>query len=312
MTTSKYFEIVNKYLVAYLDNDKNTLEKIVDQNIKAVYSTIGKIKGKKELIEKLYWKEEYDIRTVTTTNVMSYYDNGYIIIGLIAHHLIANERNRQFYPLSFGGKYVFKLNKSDAKIEDVYYAQEYQVENTMYIKSWEFAKRIPDLAAIHCFDLQKMLTQADNKSLEERLREYTYIYFWALDTRNEEVLRQMSKDDLHMLRYKTMSYGKFEFKGIEGLSNFIDENRNYYMQDNFSITIRKVLYNEDKIIVKASHLLPSRTGTKKLNINTKYHTFYDEEIFVTFEKEADTYKVADVAMEKLADVQLNGYKLLRL
>lgn len=310
MVRSRYFEVVDKYLVAYIDNDAAGITAVIADDAVIDYSTIGKKNGKSEITKALSWKETYDIRTVTTSNVMSYADGDNIVIALMAHFLIADEWKKYLYPLSFGGKFVFKIDATSSLIREIVYVQEYQVENTLYIRDWKLASRVADLSATKLFDLDKKMEEIQTEEGVQKFEDLVKVFFWAFDQQDYTVLRSMASDNIHLLRYKTYSYGQFETTGIDNINLFIEQNREYYAQDNFAITIRNIEKDGDDVIVTASHLLPQRTGTKKLNVNTKYHSFYDEDITIRFILIDGSYQISDISMVKMADVQYNGYKLL--
>jgi hypothetical protein len=279
------YEMIDQFLSAFLRNDCADIASVLDDNISIDFSTVGKHQGKKDVLKALEWKS-FEIHTITVTNELSYLlENGYKKVALIAHFMAGFERGPQLYPVCFGGKFVFTLYKN--KILKITYVQEYQAENTLFIKEWKLAKRISNLSSLD-FDLNQILAKnPDKKTLVK-------VFFWALDGKDMDILQAISDSNLHISRLRTMSYGpKFEANSFDTLEHFIDESKNYYSMDQYSLTIR----NEDENSVTASHLIPYRLGTKKLNSSTKYNAYYDEDIIVRFKDN----KIADVEIKKITD-----------
>lgn len=305
--------MIDTFLHAFTTNNREALKSVLADDVQINFSTIGTHQGLENVCNALAWNENYMIHTVTVTNVMSYKENGSTVTALIAHHMIANERGPELYPLCFGGKYVFTTDDKTGKITKVDYAQEYQVENTLYIRHWNLATRISNLAAVDCFDLDKAYDAAVAISDPEQVAiALSYLFFWAVDKKDMGMIRKLAAENLHMIRMKTMSYGKFETSGIENVEQFIDESKAYYSMDQYSISVNNVASTDDKIIVNTSHLIPYRLGTKKLNVNTKYHAFFDEDIIITFTKTDNGFRIEDVTMKKIVDIRSHGFEIKHL
>jgi hypothetical protein len=307
------YEIIDRYLNSWLKNNLRLNDEILDDNISIHYSTIGDYQEKQSVLNALAWDADYAISTTTITNCMEYTDAAGIHAALIAHHMIANEKGPYLFPLCFGGKYVFLLERDGSRIKSVSYAQEYQAENTLYIKNWHLADRISDLGFISDFQIEKYVDDAYRKSdCREIAADLSKAFFWALDAQNFGILNQLTSKDIHIKRLKTMSYGAFEIYNQSQLPKFIQESKNYYSMDQYSFTIRGTEETKNSIVVHTSHLIPYRLGTKKLNTNTKYHSFYDEDIDITFIKDGNKYVITDINMKKIVDVHYNGFEVLHL
>lgn len=305
------YEVIDAFLTSYVKNDWQGLSSALAEDIQIQYSTVGNHTGLGDVRDALKWKESYNVHTVTTTNVLSYIEGEHTVVGLIAHHLIGNEAGSEFYPLCFGGKYVFTLDNSTGKISRICYAQEYQVENTLYIRDWKLAGNNPDLSAVAGFYLLKARdAAAAGSNPQEAVKELSKVFFWAMDTNNLAFAKELVTSNIHALRYKTMSYGKIETSGADELEQFIKDCRAYYAMDQYSIAIRSVDERDGALVVNASHLVPHRTGTKKLNVNTKYHSFFDEDIQITFIAEGGAWRIQDLSMKKIVDVHYNGFDIL--
>lgn len=305
-------EVIRAFLTAYVKNDRDVLARTLDENVELNYSTIGVHHGREAALRALAWQEDYNVHTVTVTNQLPYSDGERDVVGLIAHHLIGNERGSELFPLVFGGKYVFTLCRKTGRLLRICYAQEYQAENTLYIRHWRLAGHEGAYSAIEDFDPRRALAGLEDAPLAEQAAAVCKAFFWAADTGNTELVRALADPEIHALRYKTMSYGSFESSGADALSDFFAQCRAYYAMDQYSFAIRGVEEREDSVVLTASHLIPHRTGTKKLNVNTKYHSFFDEDITVSMKRTPQGLRILDVTMKKIADVHYNGFELLEL
>lgn len=306
MERSQYLKIIDLFMSAYLKGDMHSIDDILADDIEIHYSTIGDYYGKEEVRKALLLTDHYDIHTTTITNEMSYIDGQYEVFGMIGHHLIGNEQGSEFYPLCFGGKYVFVFQHS--LIEKIYYSQEYQVENTIYIKNWKLASHYSNLEKVKGFDLMKVCSHKQDEKTD--IAQLVKAFFWAFDACDMDCISQIVSDDIFLQRQKTMAYGTMECHGLDHVSAFIQENKDYYSMDQFSITIRSITPLEDGYIVKGSHLIPHRVGTKKLNVHTKYSSFFDEDFIIDIKLTDGKYKISRIIFTKIVDVHLNGFEVL--
>ena len=311
MESSHY--LIEQFLIAYTKNQLSKIIDILDENITIHYSTIGFHSGINNVLNILKFNQLFDINTVTISNEISYNDNEIDNFYLIVHHLLANESESELYPLCFGGKYVFKINTVTNKIIEINYSQEYQVENTLYIKDWNFAKKVSDLSIIaSSFDINRayssiMKTNDINKIASDLVK----LFCLALDSNNIDFINQIVTDDVHLVRPKTMSYGQFEALNKSEIPQFINDTKEYYSMDQYSITINHI-QNKENITLNLSHLIPHRTGTKKLNVNTKYHSSFDEDITITLINNNNKLLIKEFICNKITDIHYNGFNLLRI
>lgn len=78
----------------------------------------------------------------------------------------------------------------------------------------------------------------------------------------------------------------------------------------YSVAIDGARYISDtEVNVTAQHLTPHRPGNKKLNSLTKYHTFFDEDIELTWIMEGEWLKLKAVTIKRAADLAYYGYKI---
>lgn len=297
-------EIVQKFLVAYTDSNLSSIPDILSDDIEINYSNISSAKGKDNVTDVLKWDYNFDVKRVTTTNVLSYTKDHYEYTGLIAHHLVSFEKNNEMFPLVFGGKYVFKVDLHTNVIDKIAFVLEYQAENTIYVKDkWKLSTGQNDYSLLSEFDTITVLQNAVKK---KDMAGIVNLFFWCLDTNDLEILDKLCSDDFIISRDKSVGHGRFSSDKRE-LNKFIENTNQYYALNQNSIRINEI-NDGDSITVTAQRLTPHRLGTKKLNSTTKYHSFFDEDISLIINSQ--TLKIESVDMKKAADVFYNGIKLL--
>lgn len=299
-------EITDQFLLAYTENELGSVQNILYDKIKLNYSNIGMITGRENVLKSLAWQQNFDVRRVTVTNEMSYVSDNIQTTGLIAHHLVSHEKNNEFFPFVFGGKYVFSQNITTQQIEQISFVLEYQAENTIYAKGlWKLSNGRNDYSSLSSFDTGKILDSAEK---EQDFRSLVNLFFWCLDTEDIPLLQQIVSDDFIITREQSVGEGRFE--GRKALQNYIALTNSYYALDEHSIRINETTERGNgEIYVYAQHLTPHRLGTKKLNSITKYHSFFDEDIYILIDR--NTFRLRSVTMKKAADVSPNGIRLLR-
>lgn len=297
-------EIVQKFLVAYTDNNLASIPDILADDIEINYSNISSAKGKNNVTDVLKWDYNFDVTRVTTTNVLSYTKDHYEYIGLIAHHLVSFEKNNEMFPLVFGGKYVFKVNLHTNVIDKIAFVLEYQSENTIYVKGkWKLSTGQNDYSLLSEFDT---ITVLQNAMKEKDLHSIVNLFFWCLDTGDFDILDKLCSEKFTVSRDKSVGHDRFT-SDKKSLNKFMENTNQYYALNQNSIRINKINYG-DFISVTAQRLTPHRLGTKKLNSTTKYHSFFDEDISLIINSQSLKLESAD--MKKAADVYYNGIKLL--
>ncbi|MFQ9514384.1 MAG: hypothetical protein ACLRZ9_01015 [Eubacterium sp.] len=299
-----YRKITNNFLTYYIENDYNNLSLILSENLTTNYSNLPNVNDKKSLLHGLKWEYSYDVKRVTTTNFMHYIDGKYAFVGLIAHHLVSFEKNNEMFPLTFGGKYVFKINCETAMIEDISFVLEYQAENTIYIKDkWVLSNGQNNYSSFCNFDSNKIYSESIKKCDFKTL---TNLFFWCLDTQNLTLLDNLCSDSFFISRDKSVGSDNFT-ADKNNIEQFIHDTNKYYALNQNSIKINNIQY-DSIITINAQRLTPHRLGTKKLNSLTKYHSFFDEDIVITINP--STLKFESIVMKKVADVFYNGITLL--
>lgn len=297
-------EMIQKFLIAYTENDLISIRDLLSDDIEIDYSNIPSARGFDSVASALKWDEQYDVKRVTTTNYLSYEAGHYEYIGLIAHHLVSFEKNNEMFPLVFGGKYVFKVNLHTKVIENISFVLEYQAENTIYVKDkWKLSNGQNDYSLLSGFDTITVLQNAFEK---QDIRSIVNLFFWCMDTNDSEILDRLCSDKFTISRDKSVGHERFT-ADKSNLSQFILNTNNYYALNQNSIRINEINYG-DSVTVSAQRLTPHRLGTKKLNSTTKYHSFFDEDISIVLSRQS--LKIESVDMKKAADVFYNGFQLL--
>lgn len=297
-------EIVKQFLVAYTSNQLDSIKDILSESVEIDYSNITPVSGRDNVISALTWTQQFDVKRVTTTNTMEYFNDNVQIVGLIAHHLVSYEKNNEMFPFVFGGKYVFTINNTTQLIERISFVLEYQAENTVYMKGlWSFANGHNNYDLLSHFDTGKIY----HKAVSERdIATLVNLFFWCLDTKDQDTLDILTAEDFNIARDQSVGHERFQ-ADKETLSAYIKATDNYYNFNQNSIRINEI--NENTVItVSAQHLTPHRLGTKKLNSMTKYHSFFDEDITVIINN--STLLIQSVDMKKVADVYYNGFDIL--
>jgi hypothetical protein len=228
----------------------------------------------------------------------------------MAHHLVADEQGPTLFPFLFGGKYVFTIDTLANQITYISFVLEYQAENAFYVKGlWKLSNGYNDYSPLVHFNTAKALHAFNLLSdRHEKLKAKADLFFWCLDVNDYETLKQLTADAFHIVRYRTMAAGKFE-GDKNTIQDFIKESHDYYALDQYSVAFRNITVQNGKTVLVGQHLTPHRTGTKKLTVNTKYHSFFDEDVFITFDAED---KIENVDIKKAVDVHYNGFDILCL
>lgn len=296
-------EIVNQFLVAYTMNKLESIKERLSENIELDYTNIAPVKGREAALSALKWEQDFDVKRVTTTNRIEYVNHTYVI-GLIAHHLVSYEKSNEMFPLVFGGKYIFIVNKISKLIEKISFVLEYQAENTVYVKNgWKLSNGHNNYLCCKTFNTEYIYqTAVVNKDIWT----LTNLFFWCLDTQDFVSLEKLVAANFTIARDQSVGHTRFE-ANLATLPAYVEETNRYYDLNQHSIRINSI---EDGIVITvyAQHLTPHRLGTKKLNSMTKYHSFFDEDITVTFAK--DSLKIQSVDLNKVADVYYNGFEIL--
>lgn len=297
-------EMVQKFLIAYTENNLTGIRDLLSDDIEINYSNIPPARGVENVVSVLKWEDQYDVKRVTTTNYLSYTADHCEYIGLIAHHLVSFERNNEMFPLVFGGKYVFKINLDTGVIEKISFVLEYQAENTIYVKGrWRLSNGQNDYSLLSEFDT---ITVLHNALAKRDIHSIVNLFFWCLDTNDSEILDRLCSDKFTISRDKSVGHNRFR-ADKSNLYEFISETNHYFALNQNSIRINEVNCC-DSVTVSAQRLTPHRLGTKKLNSTTKYHSFFDEDISLILNNQSLQIESAD--MQKAADVFYNGFQLL--
>lgn len=307
MERSQYLNTIDLFMTSYLKNEISFASKMFADDIEIHFSTIGEFYGKYSVIKALELNSQYAIHTTTITNEMSYFENGRMIYAFIGHHLLADEKDSELYPVCFGGKYIFIFEKD--KIIEICYEQEYQVENTIYLKSWHLASHYSDLQYVQKFKLDKFLNQTTNET--HYIKNLVNAFFWALDIQDMQFIFDIVTDDIYLERQKTMAYGQIIAISKDNIKKFIIQNKEYYSMDQYSIKINEIIKSQDFYIVKGSHLVPQRLGTKKLNVHTKYVSFFDEDFELKISCKNNEYMIKSVIFRKMIDMYMNSIDIIR-
>ncbi|MCB6345177.1 hypothetical protein [Enterocloster lavalensis] len=306
-----YSKMVDEFLISYTEGSLKNSTGILADDIMVNYSNLGKFKGKAQVMEALRLPDDYDVKTVTTSNRMEYSDHGNYYVALVAHHLLSFEKYNEMFPLLFGGKYVFTISESRQLITSVSFVLEYQAENTVYVKDfWEFADGFNDYNALSGFDLLRFLKQSNLESDKTIVAaQLSKLFFWCLDTEAMDILEALTTADFVINRAKVVGSDKI-VGNHDNLSAFIKEDKSHYDLSQYSVAIDGARYISDtEVNVTAQHLTPHRPGNKKLNSLTKYHTFFDEDIELTWIMEGEWLKLKAVTIKRAADLAYYGYKI---
>jgi hypothetical protein len=304
--TTNYQKITDRFLVAYVKNQTSVMEELLAENCKMHFSNLGDVYGKSDILRSLSWEETFDVRTVTATNYLEYTKDGFGYVTLMAHHLVAYEDISELFPFCFGGKYVFLIDP-DNKIQEISFVLEYQTENTALVKGkWKLSNGLNQYDTLSCFDFSLMQQVIAKEPKADRLSDYTKLFFYCMDTGNQNVLTALIDPSLHILRPKTMGGGIIEGTA-ETFGTFLDESRSYYHFDQYSIAVDHQEEKDGKTVLYAQHLTPQRLGTKKLNPANKYHSFFDEDIEITF---SEAERIQDITFSKVTDIHYNGFDIL--
>lgn len=302
MVTNK--QIINNFLTAYTNNCLDSISELLDEQVIYQSTNIGVLKGVDQIIQKLRFHQDFDLSRVTITNRLSYTENNTYVEGLIAHHLVSYEKNNELFPLVFGGKYAFHVNMDTRKITKISFVLEYQAENTIYVKGlWKQSNGRNDYADFSDFNTHTIL---ENSIKSKDIRSLVNLFFWALDTKEMDILKALADPSFSIERDQSVGHDKFT-SNIENIEEYIDATKDYFSLDQNSIRINSI-EEGSTVVVNAQHLTPHRLGTKKLNSLTKYHSFFDEDICIVLN--ANTLKFISVQMKKAADVYYNGISLL--
>lgn len=297
-------QIINNFLTAYTDNCLDSIFELLDDQVVYQSTNLGTLKGAEQVIQKLKFGHDFDLSRVTTTNRLSYTENNTYIAGLIAHHLVSYEKNNELFPLVFGGKYVFHVNMDTRKITKISFVLEYQAENTIYVKGlWKQSNGRNDYTCISDFNTHTIL---ENSMVNKDICSLVNLFFWALDTKEIHILKALADPSFSIMRDQSVGHDTFT-SDIENIDEYITSTKEYFSLDQNSIRINSI-EEGPTITVNAQRLTPHRLGTKKLNSLTKYHSFFDEDIFIVLD--ANTLKIISVRMKKAADVYYNGISIL--
>lgn len=292
-----YQGIIEAFLISYTKNDVDKLYELLSEDVTIDYSNLGRVQGIDNVIKKLSWEENFDITRVTITNELFYNDNSKITFGLIAHHLVAYEKNNELFPLVFGGKYVIEID--DNKIRKVSFLLEYQNGNTIYVKGkWKLAQNHKDYSIVNEFNLEKVY----QKSISEKnYIDLVKLFFWCLDTKNLSFAKQMITTDFSIKRPFTV--GKGMISGTyDTLEKYVDEDDAYYDLNQYSLKFNNIDEKDTIVQISAQHLTPHRTGTKKLNSLTKYSSFFDEDVSIELIKSKEKILIHKINIIKGSDV----------
>lgn len=297
--------MINSFLTAYTENKLHQITALLDDDIIFNSSILPPIHGRHDLLEQLSWNQKFDVMHVTTTNRMNYQVSDFYYEALTAHHLVSYEQYNQMYPLVFGGKYLFELNINTQKITKISFVLEYQAENTIYLKDhWNLSNGFNDYSILSNFDFDKVQKQS---IANRNIRDLVSLFFWALDTSDIQKFKVLCDNHFQIARDQSVGHSRF-ISDLSGLSEYLLKTRGYYALDQHSVKINSIEKNDPVLTISAQHLTPHRLGTKKLNSNTKYHSFFDEDITITMN--SSTFKILSVDMKKAADVFYNGFHIL--
>ncbi|MGG5318545.1 hypothetical protein [Enterococcus sp. AZ072] len=307
-----YQTIINNFLIAYTNNDSEGMQKLLSSDVSINYSNLGSAKGIEAVLRALCFEENFDVFTVNTTGIMTYTLNDKFVEALTVHHMVADEKFNTLYPLVFGGKYVFIIDRLSNKIEEISFVLEYQAENTSYmINKWNFSTGKNNYKGLNKFSLKSYLNSLRfEMHLDNKAKDYSKILFWCLDTGEVDILREIVTKDFLIQRDK--SVGEEIFSGApDSLDQYISETRAYFDLDQNSIALKEVHLIDSGLIVEGQHLTSHRLGTKKLNSLTKYHTFFDEDVSIELTKTNDCdLRIRKVQMKKAADVHYNRVSII--
>ncbi len=248
--------------------------------------------------------EEYNVRTAVMTNCMEIKEGEKSVLYATAHHLFAIDEQQQLFPFLFGGKYRFVLDEKGKAAEPVQFDLEYVSGNTILT----MGKWLP---------LEKTFRLIDNRplrragSLPDEPQQTVYRFFWAVDTMDAEMFRENVSKDIRIVRAGVDG----DFYGMEGIGEteaFLQKDKSYYSQNQYSIHIEKVDYRDDRhVCIQARHLYPANTGNKHLGSQNKFSQFYNEILTLELEKE-DRWRVRGAEFKRKENPVPYGYRTLEL
>jgi len=304
-----YKTIIINYLKRLQNNDIVGLQNLLEEDVSLNYSNFPSSSSKNclEIISK--WNNNFEVKTVQVSGFLQYYDEANVHILLDAHNLVANENNTEIFPFLYGGKYIFSINER-GKIYKVDYNLMYISENTIYAQDfWDnHSLRIRKLK--NNISIEKCISfiyRQEAKS--EIVKSLTKLFFHCIDSHEFSIISLMIAEKFEITRFKTMKLGIIK-GNKENLEGFIKECNAYYDLDTYSIKINRILSEDEKYIVHAQHLTPQRVGTKKLNVATKFHSFFDEDIILEFVEENNRILLENVKFDKNVDIHYNGFQVL--
>lgn len=248
--------------------------------------------------------EDFNVRTGTITNCMEMEREGNTVLYATVHHLLAIDEKQQMFPLLFGGKYRFVCNAETAETESVTFDPEYIAGNTYLVRgTW-----LPAGLGTRKIQGEELRRGARR---EETVEDVVYRFFWALDTLDGILFREVVSQDIQIER-AGVNGDAYHLDGISGTEAFLRQDKDYYSQNQYSVHIRQIKRpDEGHASVTAWHLYPANTGNKHLGSANKYSQFYNEIIEMELVRE-NGWVIESVRFRRKENPVPYGYRILEL
>ncbi|MDE7286887.1 MAG: hypothetical protein K2N55_08630, partial [Lachnospiraceae bacterium] len=289
-------KIVREFLLSCLQGESGA--EWLDENIEIDYSTVGIHRGKKDVISALRLPQDFNVHTITITNIESMEAEDRIICNAIVHHLTGYEEKGVLYPFLFGGKYSFVVEGSSSKIMKIKFDLEYEYGNTCYVKGqWKHFD-------FHSGDrrIQNSTDTVYGRKKDMSTPQYAVnCFFWAMDTLDDDLVKNVITKDFtwnNVDNDTTIQMADFK--------KFIREDKAWNDMQQYSYRTEVVAWDRNECRMKLNHLQPYKTGNKHLCNTTRYHQFFNEDMIITCISENGQWKVKQVDIEAKVNVLYVG------
>lgn len=290
--------ILRKFLTAYSHSDQDSILELIDEHTQLKSNMVGEAIGK-SIVDKLALEmENINVSIITVTN---YIEQDDICIATF-HHMHAIDDNQTLYPFIYGGKIFLKIKGHT--IQEINMDLEYEYGNTYLMKdNWNLYESGKENRYVSA---EKLKLNAYN------VEEAVFKFFLALDVMDDNLLKANITEDIIIDR-SGVNGDKYEYKGIGEAIQFMQEDKVYFDQNQYSLHFNSVNVLDDKVIhVNAWHLSPGKPGNKHIASHTKFSQFYNETIDIIVVKEDTYFKIQNVKFNRKENPVQYGYDYIEL
>lgn len=289
-------KILIDFLKAYQNHDKVMINTLIDENTRLNSSMVGQAQGKK-ILDLLKIPFQSNVDHMTFTNYIEQ-DNECIACF---HHLLAIDEDHEFYPFLYGGK--IQLIQGNHALKEINMQLEYEYGNTYVVKDWW---------KLYAETKNKQMIYVENlDGHAKNPKEALYKFFLAMDLKDVDLMKAVCAKDIEVIR-KTENGTEYGMKNIEDCFSFIEKDKAYYEQGQYSIHIKSCDLIETGYQIQAWHLDPGRPGNKHLCNATEFSQFFNEIIEAQIFLQNERYVIQRISFKHKENPVLYGWTLMEL